>query len=155
MSSPDDEKDVQELDDSDDEPPNDVAEVSTEQTDPDKPELAGDEAYCTSCGEAIKKEAEMCPHCGVAQDTGGGGGDMSKSRKYELQKVARKDGQTVMIVSFLITPLGYFMVGKLGLALLNLFTLNYFFLGPLVVPFHTRNIIRDARQELEVNGENW
>jgi uncharacterized membrane protein len=24
-----------------------------------------DEIYCRSCGEVIKKEAEICPHCGV------------------------------------------------------------------------------------------
>ena len=24
-----------------------------------------DEAFCSSCGEIIKKEAEICPHCGV------------------------------------------------------------------------------------------
>lgn len=27
--------------------------------------LASDEIYCTSCGEPIKKEAEICPNCGV------------------------------------------------------------------------------------------
>jgi predicted RNA-binding Zn-ribbon protein involved in translation (DUF1610 family) len=27
--------------------------------------LASDEVYCTSCGEAIKEEAEICPNCGV------------------------------------------------------------------------------------------
>ncbi len=26
-----------------------------------------DEAYCSSCGEIIKKEAEICPKCGVRQ----------------------------------------------------------------------------------------
>lgn len=26
---------------------------------------ADDEVFCTSCGEAIKQEAEVCPHCGV------------------------------------------------------------------------------------------
>jgi TM2 domain-containing membrane protein YozV len=26
-----------------------------------------DEMYCHSCGEAIKKEAEICPKCGVRQ----------------------------------------------------------------------------------------
>lgn len=27
--------------------------------------LASDEQYCSSCGERIKREAEICPHCGV------------------------------------------------------------------------------------------
>jgi len=26
-----------------------------------------DEVFCRSCGEIIKKEAEICPHCGVRQ----------------------------------------------------------------------------------------
>lgn len=26
---------------------------------------AADEIFCRSCGEPIKKEAEICPHCGV------------------------------------------------------------------------------------------
>ncbi len=26
-----------------------------------------DEIYCSSCGAIIKKEAEICPHCGVRQ----------------------------------------------------------------------------------------
>lgn len=26
-----------------------------------------DEIFCRSCGELIKKEAEICPHCGVRQ----------------------------------------------------------------------------------------
>jgi RNA polymerase subunit RPABC4/transcription elongation factor Spt4 len=28
---------------------------------------AADEAFCSSCGAVIKKEAEICPHCGVRQ----------------------------------------------------------------------------------------
>jgi predicted RNA-binding Zn-ribbon protein involved in translation (DUF1610 family) len=28
-------------------------------------EKAADEVYCSSCGEVIKKEAEICPSCGV------------------------------------------------------------------------------------------
>ena len=26
---------------------------------------APDEQYCSSCGEVVKKAAEICPHCGV------------------------------------------------------------------------------------------
>jgi len=31
-----------------------------------------DEQYCSSCGEVIKKEAEICPECGVRQSSGTG-----------------------------------------------------------------------------------
>ena len=34
----------------------------------DQKEKKPDEIYCSSCGEPIKKEAEICPHCGVRQD---------------------------------------------------------------------------------------
>jgi TM2 domain-containing membrane protein YozV len=30
-------------------------------------EKGPDEHYCSSCGEVIKKEAEICPECGVRQ----------------------------------------------------------------------------------------
>lgn len=129
---------------------------SREDSDNDSRELGSDEAFCTSCGEIIKQEAEVCPECGVRQkEDSESSGDLPESRKYELQQLARKDASTVMIVSFLFTPVGYFMVGKVGLAILNLFTLNYFLLGFLIVPFHTRKIIREAREELERNGESW
>ncbi|QHS16709.1 zinc ribbon domain-containing protein [haloarchaeon 3A1-DGR] len=35
--------------------------------------LRADEVYCTSCGEAIKREAELCPNCGVRNEVAGGG----------------------------------------------------------------------------------
>lgn len=30
-----------------------------------------DEVFCQSCGEAIKQQAEICPHCGVRNQNGG------------------------------------------------------------------------------------
>jgi TM2 domain-containing membrane protein YozV len=30
---------------------------------------AADEQFCSSCGETIKKEAEVCPECGVRQES--------------------------------------------------------------------------------------
>jgi TM2 domain-containing membrane protein YozV len=32
-------------------------------------EVGADEQYCSSCGEIIKKQAEICPECGVSQKT--------------------------------------------------------------------------------------
>lgn len=31
-------------------------------------EKAADEIFCRSCGEPIKKKAEICPHCGVRNE---------------------------------------------------------------------------------------
>lgn len=135
-----------------------------------------DEVYCTSCGEPIKEQAEICPHCGVRQapvetnetstqtqpqsqntvtQTPEGTGDLPQARIYELQKVARKDITTVVIVSLLLTPAGYWMVGKTGLAIINFLTFNYFLLGFIIVPLHTRKIIKDARDELNRNNVGW
>lgn len=136
--------------------------MSTTETPDDEDEapkdLAADEVYCTSCGEPIKEDAEMCPECGVRQgdeSSSSDGLDLPDARVYELQKVARKDTTTVMLVSFLLTPVGYWMVGKTGLAIINFLTLNYFLLGIIIVPFHTRSIIKDAREQLERAGEGW
>lgn len=125
----------------------------------DKPtELGPDEAFCTSCGEVIKEEAEVCPECGVRQkgeNTEQGSSELADARKYELQKIARKDQTTVAVVSFLISPVGYLMVGKTGLAVINFFTLNYLLFGIILVPIHTWKIIGNARDELQRHGENW
>ncbi|MFW5918030.1 MAG: hypothetical protein ACOCR0_00975, partial [Haloferacaceae archaeon] len=42
-------------------------------------EKAPDEKFCTSCGATIKKEAEVCPECGVRQSGGSTGGTPEKS----------------------------------------------------------------------------
>ncbi len=128
-------------------------------------ELKADEVYCTSCGEVIKEEAEICPECGVRQfsgegrestDTGrGSSGGLPDSRVYELQKLARKDVGTAIALGFLLTPAGYWYVDEVGLAVLNFLTFNYLLLGFIIVPIHSRKIIKDARQELEVHGETW
>jgi hypothetical protein len=80
---------------------------------------------------------------------------MSEMRKRKLQKVAGKDKTTVMLVSFLLTPVGYLMVDETMYAVINLLTGNYFFLGWLIVPFHTKGIIESARQELDQAGVGW
>ena len=38
----------------------------------EKPQKGPDEVFCTSCGEPIKKQAEVCPHCGVRQEQDAG-----------------------------------------------------------------------------------
>lgn len=122
-------------------------------------ELGPDEVFCTSCGEVIKQEAEVCPECGVRQKESesqeSSSSELSDPRKFELQKIARKDQTTVAVVSLLITPVGYLMLGKTGLAIINFFTLNYLLLGFIIVPIHTWKIIGNARDELERHGESW
>jgi ribosomal protein L40E len=43
----------------------------------DQPIRAQDEKFCSSCGAVIKKEAEICPKCGVRQSFAGYSEDVS------------------------------------------------------------------------------
>lgn len=47
-----------------------------------KKEKKSDEMYCSSCSEIVKKEAEICPNCGVRQR------DYHSSSSSEKSKVA-------------------------------------------------------------------
>lgn len=38
-----------------------------------------DEIFCRTCGEPIKKEAEICPHCGVRNEKAGGSSSQKTS----------------------------------------------------------------------------
>lgn len=76
---------------------------------PDNRKPDHDEQYCSSCGEIIKKEAEICPHCGVrnkpAAATSGG-----------------KDRVTAGVLGILLGGIGAhkFYLGETGLGILYL-----------------------------------
>jgi short subunit fatty acids transporter len=106
------------------------------------------EVYCSSCGEVIKEEAKVCPECGV-ENKANEDSSTSDRRKRELEDIVHQNKTTVILLSIFVTPLGYYWVGKTGLALLNFFTFNYLFLGPIIVPFHTNKIMNDAQKELD------
>lgn len=118
-----------------------------------------DEVFCTSCGETIKEEAEVCPHCGVRQQqdnsTTAIETELPDGRVYELQKVARKSPGVAVALGLLLTPASYWYVGRTGLALVNFLTFNYLLLGFILVPIHTYKIINDAQDELKRHGEGW
>lgn len=67
-----------------------------------------DEQYCTSCGAVIKKEAEICPECGVRQAP-----DPSESDK---------DRVTAGVLALVLGGLGAhkFYLGQTGLGVLYL-----------------------------------
>lgn len=66
------------------------------------------EAYCTSCGEIIKEDAEICPNCGVRQNKNSSAGD--------------KDRVTAGVLAILLGTFGVhkFYMGKTGLGLVYL-----------------------------------
>lgn len=74
----------------------------------DRPTPGADEQYCSSCGEVIKKEAEICPECGVRQSSPASSSD--------------KDRVTAGILALLLGGLGAhkFYLGETGLGLLYL-----------------------------------
>ena len=71
-----------------------------------------DEQYCSSCGEVIKKEAEICPKCGVRQQGSSSG--------------VEKNPGLAAVLSFIWTGAGQIYNGQLmkGLAFIGLQVVN-------------------------------
>ena len=78
----------------------------------DTREKAPDEMFCSSCGAIIKKEAEICPKCGVRQNPPGRSSDVSQNWLACL-----------LLCIFLGTLGGHrFYVRKFGTAILMILT---------------------------------
>lgn len=118
-------------------------------------EAAHDEVFCTSCGEVIKEEAEICPECGTRQkesETYTSDTNIPDVRQRELEKLANKDTTVAILLGIFISPLGYVYAGSWAWAAINFFTLNYLLFGIIIVPIHARKMILDAREELRAAG---
>lgn len=73
-----------------------------------------DECFCSSCGEIIKKEAEICPKCGVRQKAAKSSSDVSEK------------WLTCLLLCIFLGYFGAhrFYTGKTGTAVLMIFTLG-------------------------------
>lgn len=78
-----------------------------------------DEVFCSSCGEIIKKEAEICPKCGVRQKT-------STSVQYDPAEVSEKSRLVTFLLCTFLGGIGVhrFYVGKVASGVFMILTLG-------------------------------
>jgi len=76
-------------------------------------EKAIDEMFCASCGAIIKKEAEICPKCGVRNN----------KMKVSVANASEKDWLTTLLLVLFVGGWGVhrFYVGKVGTGILMIF----------------------------------
>ncbi|WPC23831.1 TM2 domain-containing protein [Brachyspira hyodysenteriae] len=85
-----------------------------------------DEQFCSSCGKAIKIKAELCPHCGVRQNS-------------NLGEKSKKSWGTSLLLCIFLGMLGIhrFYAGKIISAIVILITTLFIF---IVLPIITLGI---------------
>lgn len=96
-----------------------------EESEPDSSPTPGpDEAFCSSCGSIIKKNAEICPECGVRQEQAPGTGSSSGEKNPGLAAVA----------SFFFAGLGQIYNGQItkGLLLIGVQIVNVLLMFVLI-----------------------
>ncbi|SDX92796.1 TM2 domain-containing protein [Halopenitus persicus] len=85
---------------------------------------APNEQFCSSCGTIIKKQAEICPECGVRQGGGAAGGAGAPGGAGGAPGAAgsSKDRTTAGILALLLGGIGAhkFYLGETGMGLLYL-----------------------------------
>lgn len=74
-------------------------------------EKKADEAYCSSCGAIIKKEAEICPKCGVRQ-----------KRNSHSGNGKQVNWATALVLSILLPGIDRIYMGQVGLGILKIIT---------------------------------
>ena len=96
-----------------------------------------DESFCSSCGAVIKKEAEICPKCGVRQLSPPRNGLFVSSGNVQEKYppgYQPKDNTTAFLLCLFLGWLGIhrFYVGKIGTGILMLLTMGGLFIWELV-----------------------
>jgi hypothetical protein len=77
-----------------------------------------DEVFCSSCGAIIKKEAEICPKCGIRQKKAPLGVTMGE--------ISESNWLTALLLCLVLGGIGVhrFYVGKIGTGILMILTLG-------------------------------
>lgn len=57
--------------------------------------MATDNVFCTECGQEIRREAEVCPNCGVPNERSGRTSNNSSPEAHEWTPLWWLDGKTV------------------------------------------------------------
>jgi TM2 domain-containing membrane protein YozV len=85
-----------------------------------------DEVFCSSCGAIIKKEAEICPKCGIRQKRAPLGAT--------LGAISESNWLTALLLCLFLGALGVhrFYVKKTGTGILMLLTLGGFGIWALI-----------------------
>lgn len=78
--------------------------------------------------------------------------ELSVAERRELRKTADRSVVVAMSLGVILPPLAYVYVRRYRFAVVDLLTLNYLLFGIVIVPLHTRSIIRNARRELRAAG---
>jgi len=121
--------------------------------------------YCHSCGGEVDSEAQFCSNCGASlsdnseegdesaaqtsQEQSDSDGEMSEMRRHEYEKLADKSVLVAATLGLFLGPFGYVYIGNWRWAIINFFTLNYLFLGIILVPIHVTGDILNARKKLD------
>lgn len=97
----------------------------------DEKTLNSDGAFCKSCGTVIKKDAEICPKCGVRQKN-------NLEAIFDKQENSSSKSRGIaLLLSLLLGYLGIhrFYVGKIGTGILWLCTGGCFTIGWIIDNF--------------------
>ena len=82
------------------------------------------EKFCSTCGAIILKAAEICPKCGVRQQT-----DSAATFIESIGDLSESDWLTALLLAIFLGGLGVhrFYVGKIGTGILMILTIGGFF----------------------------
>lgn len=81
----------------------------------DRRQKGADETFCSSCGAIIKKEAEICPKCGVRQKSA------SETSTFDRSKIKSRIAAAILAIFLGDFGIHKFYIGKTGTGIIYLF----------------------------------